>query len=34
MFGTKLIKYKDTVYALDQGMVRAFLILGGERAAL
>ena len=34
MFGTKPVKYKDTVYALDQGMVRAFLILGEERGLL
>lgn len=34
MFKTEIVNYGGGIYAFDQGMVRAFLILGKERALL
>lgn len=34
MFGTNTVSYGNGIYAFDQGMVRAFLICGEERALL
>lgn len=34
MSGTTVINYGNDIYAFDQGMVRAFLICGKERALL